>query len=136
LDSSATPGAAHLFRFDGVAWTLDHTLTAADGAAQDGFGWSVGLFGDRAVLGAPMDDEAGDASGSVYVDYIGPIGPGDFDGDGDTDLVDYQSFAACLTGPGPHATLPAECAGSDFDHDGDVDLRDLAAFQRAFACGD
>jgi hypothetical protein len=135
LDSSATPGAAHLFRFDGAAWSLDRTLTADDGAAQDGFGWSVGLFGDRAVFGAPMNDEAGDASGSAYVDYIGPIGPGDFDGDGDADLIDFRSFTSCVTGPGPHAAIPAECAGSDFDQDGDVDLRDLAAFQRAFACG-
>jgi hypothetical protein len=135
LDSSATPGAAHLFRFDGVAWSLDRTLTADDGAAQDGFGWSVGLFGDRAVFGAPMNDEAGNASGSAYVDYIGPIGPGDFDGDGDTDLFDFRSFTSCVTGPGPHAAIPAACAGSDFDQDGDVDLRDLAAFQRAFACG-
>ncbi len=135
LDSSATPGAAHLFRFDGAAWSLDRTLTAADGAAQNGFGWSVGLFGDRAVFGAPMDDEAGDASGSAYVDYIGPIGPGDFDADGDADLFDFRSFTACVTGPDPHAAIPAECAGSDFDQDGDVDLRDLAAFQRAFACG-
>ncbi len=131
----ATPGAAHLFRFDGAAWTLDRTLTAADGAAQGGFGGSVGLFGDRAVFGAPMDDEAGDASGSAYVDYIGPIGPGDFDGDGDADLFDFRSFTSCVTGPGPHAAIPAECAGADFDQDGDVDLRDLAAFQRAFTCG-
>ena len=135
LDSSATPGAAHLFRFDGAAWSLDRTLTADDGAAQDGFGWSVGLFGDRAVFGAPMNDEAGDASGSAYVDYIGPIGLGDLDGDGDTDLIDFRSFTSCATGPGTHAAIPAECAGSDFDQDGDVDLRDLAAFQRAFACG-
>ena len=82
-----------------------------------------------------MNDGAGDASGSAYVDYIGPIGPGDFDGDGDADLIDFRSFTSCLTGPGPHAAIPADCADSDFDHDGDVDLRDLAAFQRAFACG-
>ena len=42
-------------------------LRAADGAEGDGFGFSVALSGDTAVVGASRDDDKGDASGSAYV---------------------------------------------------------------------
>lgn len=132
LDISSTPGAADVFRFDGSAWAWERMLAAADGASQDGLGWSIGLFGDRVVLGAPMDDAA---AGSTYVDFIGPINEGDADVDGDTDLIDFAMFASCLTGPNPAGAIPEGCTVFDFDADGDVDLFDLATFQRAFACG-
>jgi hypothetical protein len=79
-----------------------------------------------------MDDAA---AGSMYVDFIGPISEGDVDVDGDTDLIDFVSFASCITGPNPAGAIPEECTVFDFDVDGDVDLSDLATFQRAFACG-
>jgi len=56
--------------------------------------------------------------------------PGDFDGDGDVDLDDYEVINDCLEGPeGP---LPPECAPADLDGDQDVDLEDFAEFQRSF----
>ena len=79
-----------------------------------------------------MDDAA---AGSTYVDYIGPVGPGDFDLDGDTDLIDFAAFASCVTGPDPDGAIPTECTVADLDDDGDVYLSDVADFQRAFACG-
>jgi len=42
--------------------------------------------------------------------------------DGDLDLVDHESFASCLGGPG--VSLPAQCQRFDGDADGDVDLQD------------
>ena len=43
-------------------------LLAPDGAAADSLGVSVSVFGDTAVVGAPMDDTAGGAdAGSAYV---------------------------------------------------------------------
>ncbi len=42
-------------------------LTASDAAAEDQFGLSVSLSGDRALVGAPTDDDAGQDSGSAYV---------------------------------------------------------------------
>jgi hypothetical protein len=41
-------------------------VTASDGLEQDLFGASVALDGTTAVMGAPGDDHAGDASGSAY----------------------------------------------------------------------
>lgn len=42
-------------------------LIAGDGAVVDQFGVSVSVSGDTAVIGANLDDDAGDASGAVYV---------------------------------------------------------------------
>ncbi|MEK6676753.1 MAG: hypothetical protein AABZ47_14005 [Planctomycetota bacterium] len=41
-------------------------VTGSDGLEQDLFGVSVALDGSTAVMGAPGDDHAGDASGSAY----------------------------------------------------------------------
>jgi hypothetical protein len=68
---------------------------------------------------------------------IGPAGntlagtAGDFDGDGDVDLVDFGEFQICFSGPGVSAG--DECARGDFDGDGDVDLADFGGFQLAFS---
>jgi len=57
--------------------------------------------------------------------------PGDWDGDGDVDLVDYAQFTACLTGPTASALGPG-CNAFDFDADLDVDLQDAAELVREF----
>ena len=53
--------------YDLVTGTQTKMLTADDGAAGDGFGQAVALHGDLAVIGAPLDDDQGNASGSAYV---------------------------------------------------------------------
>lgn len=60
-----------------------------------------------------------------------PFATGDFNGDGEVDLLDYQSFWECRTGPngGP---VPPECEPADLEGDDDVDLLDFARFQRRF----
>ena len=42
-------------------------ILAGDGAANDNFGISVSLDGDRALIGAYFDDEGGSFAGSAYV---------------------------------------------------------------------
>ncbi len=42
-------------------------LLAGDGAAWDEFGYSVSIAGDTAVIGARVDDDNGENSGSAYV---------------------------------------------------------------------
>lgn len=40
---------------------------ASDAAPDDGFGYSVDVSGARVIIGAPDDDDLGEASGAAYV---------------------------------------------------------------------
>jgi hypothetical protein len=60
-------GAAYVFERFGATWAQVVKLTAADGAAGDLFGGSVGISGDVMAIGAFEDDDAGARSGSAYV---------------------------------------------------------------------
>jgi putative cell wall-binding protein len=60
-------GSAYVFVRSGATWTQQTKLTAADGAPGDGFGVSVAVSGDTAMIGALADDDMGTDSGSVYV---------------------------------------------------------------------
>jgi hypothetical protein len=61
-------GAAYVYVRSGTAWTEQQKLTANDGAASDFFGISVAIAGDRIVVGAEGDDNAGGTdAGAVYV---------------------------------------------------------------------
>jgi len=66
-DNGSNSGSAYLFAFDGSNWTQVAKLTADDGASLDRFGYSVSLDGDRALIGARLDDDNGSASGSAYL---------------------------------------------------------------------
>lgn len=54
---------------------------------------------------------------------------GDFDEDGDVDLMDYGHFQRCFNSPQAH--VGEQCAPMDRDGDEDVDLDDYTAFQAA-----
>src|SRR6266536_2301396 len=61
-------GSAYVFVRSGTAWTAQAYLVAPDGAASDFFGYSVGVSGHTAVVGADYDDTpAGTDAGSAYV---------------------------------------------------------------------
>jgi FG-GAP repeat protein len=64
---SENSGSAYVFVRSGVSWTEQQKLTASDAAAGDDFGGSVAIDGDTAVVGARLNDDAGDSSGSAYV---------------------------------------------------------------------
>lgn len=63
-------------------------------------------------------------------ELAGAVPLGDQDADGDIDLLDYEQFLNCQTGP--DGELAPGCGFFDFDSDGDVDLGDLRGFQLAF----
>ena len=60
-------GSAYVFTRNGTTWTEQQKLLASDGALWNGFGWSISLDGDTAIIGAVWDDDNGDYSGSAYV---------------------------------------------------------------------
>ncbi len=67
-DDGNASGSAYVFQHDGSgSWTQQAKLTANDGAAGDEFGRSVAVHGDVALVGAYLDDDNGNDSGSAYV---------------------------------------------------------------------
>ncbi|MHC4825715.1 MAG: M12 family metallo-peptidase [Planctomycetota bacterium] len=68
-DNGPESGAAYVFRYDpGLGqWVQEAELLPADGSAGDYFGHAVAVSGDVAVVAAPLDDDEGPESGSVYV---------------------------------------------------------------------
>ena len=66
-DAGSKSGSVYIFRFDGANWIQEQKIVPSDGAADDEFGTSVGIFGDTVVVGSPYDDDKGSMSGSAYV---------------------------------------------------------------------
>jgi len=63
-DNGSSSGSAYIFDLDGNQLAK---ITASDGAANDYFGWSVGVGSGRIVVGAYGDDDNGNTSGSAYI---------------------------------------------------------------------
>lgn len=59
-------GAAYVFEYDGNQWVERAKLTASDAEGQAAFGFSVALDGDRALIGARLDDELSGGAGAAY----------------------------------------------------------------------
>jgi hypothetical protein len=67
-DLGANSGSVYVFeRLSTTTWTMTHKLLAADGEAGDAFGCSISTSGDRVLVGAFADDDAGSISGSAYL---------------------------------------------------------------------
>ncbi len=60
-------GSVYIFNFVGNSWILSQKLTASDPEADDRFGNSVSVFGNRALIGAQAVDDNGTLSGSAYI---------------------------------------------------------------------
>lgn len=60
-------GAAYVFEKTNSGWQQQQKLTASDGASSQLFGSSVAIDGDRIVVGAWGDQNAGGFSGAAYV---------------------------------------------------------------------
>ena len=60
-------GAAYVFRHNGLAWVEEAKLVASDPEMGDHLGESVGVSGDVAIAGAPLEDQGGGSSGAAYV---------------------------------------------------------------------
>lgn len=62
----ASQGSAYVFVRNGSAWTQQQKLFAADGAANDFFGWSVAISGETAIVGAYQADVSATNQGAAY----------------------------------------------------------------------
>lgn len=133
--------AYYAYSDDGGSTWQEIVLTASPfSSADDGFG---GVFlGDYLGLGVGMSRaypcylSTHTGLSHIYTRVIVNVLPGDFDQDGDVDLVDSSEFVTCLSGPwqAPGFVLPSQpCRDAfDFNADTDVDLEDFAAFLFAF----
>jgi hypothetical protein len=65
-DNGPDSGSAYVFVRSGSTWQEVAKYTAFDGAADDGFGYSVSVSGDSAIVGAPHADHNGADSGVAY----------------------------------------------------------------------
>ena len=84
-------GSAYIFKRDGTNWSEQAKLLAADGAANDRFGYSVSVGGDYVIVGAYGDDDNGSSSGSAYM--FGKVLCPRTDYNDDC-FVDFRDFAA------------------------------------------
>lgn len=73
-DGGSNAGAAWVFARSSSSWTEQAKLVAADPVASHGFGYAVGLDGDRAVIGAHGDAGGGTNAGAAYVFAAGTGG--------------------------------------------------------------
>ena len=107
-DNGDSSGSAYIFKRDGESWSQQQKLLAADGAADDHFGYSVSISADFAIVGADGDDDNGSFSGSAYIFEKCPIA--DLSGDCCVDFVDFAVIGnQWLQAPGePSADLAPE----------------------------
>ena len=64
---SADAGSVYVFERLGNSWIQTAHLTAPDATKFAYFGFSVGIDGDTAIVGATRDDEEGQDAGAAYV---------------------------------------------------------------------
>lgn len=74
-DNGLGAGSAYVFRGSGSTWTQEEKLLASDGESGAGFGFSVAIGGDRALVGAWHESTNGTNAGAAYVFEIAPPTP-------------------------------------------------------------
>ena len=60
-------GSAYIFVRSGDTWNQQAKLFAPDPENEDAFGFAVSIDRNTAIVGVPMDDDAGRDSGSAYI---------------------------------------------------------------------
>jgi len=95
--------------------------------------WTVEVQANEVIQDTHSETKEVDADYALVVTGVRLTLCGDFDGDGDVDLTDFNSFQLCFGGSDnpPAATCPPG-VDADCDGDGDVDLADFIIFQQNF----
>ena len=116
-DVGANSGSAYIFERDvDGSWVQVARLTAEDAAANDNFGGALSLSGDRAIVGASGNDDAGANSGSAYVFERDPTGSWSQVAKltaADGESLDY--FGSSVSLSGDYAIVLLRCAARSKD---------------------
>jgi hypothetical protein len=71
-------GSAQIYKRDSINWSFDQTITGGFGGNGNRFGWSVGISGDYAIVGEPLNGTTAPVNyakaGSAYIFFRGSIG--------------------------------------------------------------
>jgi hypothetical protein len=141
-DSGASPVLARYY-VDGAGYIDEHVLVNQQTGAQAGEYYYLlkelySVSGLANANGEIVEAYDYDAYGKVRIFTTGLDicdGFGDFDGDCDVDIADFEALQLCYAAGG----LPGDCPNStaalarlDSDSDGDVDDTDLIAFVAAY----
>lgn len=130
-----------LSRDGGVSWVVIETVGATQGWVEHRFRLSEfpSAVGNELRVRFTTSDLPfpGDSLTEAAIDEFHVRGidctaiPGDADGDGDVDLLDFKRLGPCWKGP---ITLPDDpaCAVFDIHPDELIDLRDFQGFQHHF----
>jgi hypothetical protein len=108
------PGKAFIFRWDGVDWTQETTLTAATGGNRDEFGRQVRIAGPYLLVTAPYHDGAGLDAGAGFVFF-----------DDGLAWTEHHRYTPLDAGPGLKLGLTAAAADGDYAALGSVHAADL-----------
>ncbi len=92
-DNGNESGSVYIFKRSGASWSEEAKFVASDGAADDRFGYSVSISGDKIIAGAYGDDDNGESSGSAYVFGMVPCPAADLTGNCFVDMEDFAFFA-------------------------------------------
>lgn len=66
-DGGYNSGSAYIFELIADTWVETQKLTASDADASDKFGISVSISGERAIVGAPLNEYSDISSGTAYI---------------------------------------------------------------------
>lgn len=71
-------GSAQIYKRDSTTWSFEQTITSSTAGNGNRFGWSVGISGDYAIVGEPLDGTTAPVnygkSGSAYIFFRGSLG--------------------------------------------------------------
>jgi hypothetical protein len=67
IGGNINQGSASIYQYNGAAWVLMQKITDATGTIADNFGQSVSISGNRAIVGASLNDEVYTDQGSASI---------------------------------------------------------------------
>ena len=125
-------GAAYIFERAGEKWIEKQELVASDGKPGDYFGFSCGISGDYAIVGAYLNDAKGEDAGSAYIYERDAVSKKWVEAAtitaGDTAAGDWFGYAVSIGRAGGNI---AAMVGAPLDDDKGLDSGSVYSFARA-----